>query len=142
MRTNCDQAHNNEPRRQSQPPSTSANHRKVGSHDQRDARSETEQFLRRDRDEDRSVLEFLSTPNYTFRNERMAKLYGIDGVSGDGVSARRIWRIRNAGGVTDAGQRVGDHLEPDADFAGETRQMGDGAVARHSASAAAERAGT
>ncbi len=48
---------------------------------------ETELFFASIKDEDRSVLEFLDA-NYTFVNDRLAKHYGIPGVSG--ASFRRV----------------------------------------------------
>ena len=44
--------------------------------------AETELFFESIRDEDRSVLEFLDA-DYTFVNERLARHYGIAGVTGD-----------------------------------------------------------
>ena len=44
--------------------------------------TETELFFESIRDKDRSVLEFLDA-DYTFVNERLARHYGIAGVSGD-----------------------------------------------------------
>ena len=49
--------------------------------------AETELFFDSIRDEDRSVLEFLDA-DYTFVNERLARHYGIAGVTGDGF--RRV----------------------------------------------------
>jgi mono/diheme cytochrome c family protein len=49
--------------------------------------SETRAFARYVMREDRGILEFLDS-DYTFLNERLAKLYGIDGVTGDEV--RRV----------------------------------------------------
>jgi hypothetical protein len=43
---------------------------------------ETQMFFKSIVDEDRSVLDFIDA-NYTFVNEPLAKLYGIDGVKGD-----------------------------------------------------------
>lgn len=45
-------------------------------------KQETELFFATVMAEDRSILEFLDS-DYTFLNERLAKHYGIDGVSGD-----------------------------------------------------------
>ncbi len=44
--------------------------------------TETELFFDSIRDKDRSVLEFLDA-DYTFVNERLARHYGIAGVTGD-----------------------------------------------------------
>ena len=44
--------------------------------------TETERFCRSIQDEDRSVLEFLDA-DYTFLNERLARHYGIAGVTGE-----------------------------------------------------------
>ena len=49
--------------------------------------TETELFFESIREEDRSVLEFLDA-DYTFVNERLARHYGISGVTGDGF--RRV----------------------------------------------------
>ncbi len=38
--------------------------------------------------EDRSILDFIDA-NYTFLNERLAKHYGIPGVTGAGIPPRR-----------------------------------------------------
>jgi len=43
---------------------------------------ETQLFFKSIMDEDRSVLDFINA-NYSFVNEPLAKLYGIDGVTGD-----------------------------------------------------------
>ena len=54
---------------------------------------ETELALRQLVREDRSVLELL-TADYTFVNERLAKHYGIPGVSGGALPARGAARRR------------------------------------------------
>jgi hypothetical protein len=48
----------------------------------RDMRTESERFFAYVVEEDKSILEFLDS-DYTFLNERLAKLYGIEGVEGE-----------------------------------------------------------
>ncbi len=96
---------------------------------------ETELFFEYVVREDRSVLDFLDA-DYTFVNERLAKHYGIDGVKGD--EFRKVTPAgRAARRRADAGQRPDGHLEPDADLAGQARQVDPGEHPRHAAAAAA-----
>ena len=60
-------------------------------------RRETELFFNAVMTEDRSVLEFLDA-DYTFLNERLARHYGISGVSGDEFRKVKL-TDRNRGGV-------------------------------------------
>jgi hypothetical protein len=64
-------------------------------------RQETEQFFASIMREDRSVLEFIDA-DYTFLNERMAKLYGIDGVSGDEFRRVELGESQRGGVLTQA----------------------------------------
>jgi hypothetical protein len=47
-----------------------------------DMKQETRLFVKNIMDEDRSILDFLRA-RYSFLNERLAKFYGVDGVTGD-----------------------------------------------------------
>ena len=101
-------------------------------------RRETELFFESIIREDRSVLDLLDA-NYTFVNERLARFYGIPGVTGpefrkvdvSGTRARR----RHSG----AGQRAHRVFVFHADLAGAARQVDPGESAERSASAAAAR---
>jgi hypothetical protein len=63
----------------------------------RDLMQETLLFARSIIQDDRSVLEFLDT-NFSFLNERLAKLYGIEGVKGE--EFRRVtFKNRERGGL-------------------------------------------
>jgi hypothetical protein len=64
-------------------------------------RGETESFFASIMREDRSVLEFIDA-NYTFLNERLAKLYGIDGVSGDEFRRVELGESQRGGVLTQA----------------------------------------
>ena len=85
--------------------------------------------------EDRSILDFIDG-KYTFLNERLAKHYGIPGVTGtefrrvelDGDRAQRR---------ADAGQRADGDVLSDAHFAGAARQVDSGEHSEHAAAAAA-----
>src|ERR1043166_4004117 len=60
-------------------------------------RTETEMFFESIIKEDRSILDFIDA-DYTFVNQRLARLYGISGVTGD--EFRRVsLSDRNRGGV-------------------------------------------
>ncbi|MDZ4782299.1 MAG: DUF1592 domain-containing protein [Planctomycetia bacterium] len=61
-------------------------------------RQETESFFTAIVREDRSVLEFIDA-NYTFLNERLAKLYGIEGVTGDEFRRVELGDSPRGGGV-------------------------------------------
>jgi hypothetical protein len=68
----------------------------------RDAmRTETELFFANILREDRSVLELLDA-NYTFMNERLAKHYGVEGVTG-GEFRKVTFRNRQRGGLLTQG---------------------------------------
>ena len=83
---------------------------------------ETELFFEAVMREDRSILDFLDA-DFTFLNERLAKHYGIPGVKGD--EFRRVTLKGDAARrPAHAGERPDGHLEPDADLAGEARQVG------------------
>ena len=84
-----------------------------------------------------SVLDILDA-DYTFLNEQLAKHYGIPGVTGARVAARR-WRQeilarRRPRASDDAGQAIGRVAhEPDP-----ARQLGQRSAARRAAAEAAE----
>ena len=65
-------------------------------------RRETELFVDHIVRDDRSILDFIDG-RYSFLNERLARHYGIAGVSGPGVPARRSDRRRRAAGVLTQG---------------------------------------
>jgi len=68
----------------------------------RDAmRGETERFFAAIMREDRSVLEFIDA-DYTFLNERLAKLYGIEGVSGEEFQRVSLGDSQRGGVLTQA----------------------------------------
>lgn len=70
--------------------------------DLRDAmRRETELFFENIIREDRSVLELIDA-NYSFLNERLARHYGVDGVSGDQFQ-KVIFKDRERGGILTQG---------------------------------------
>jgi hypothetical protein len=69
--------------------------------------TETELFFQSVRDKDRSVLEFLDA-DYTFVNDRLARFYGIAGVTGDGF--RRVSLAGTSrGGVLTQASVLNDH---------------------------------
>lgn len=59
---------------------------------------ETEQFFASIMREDRSVLEFIDA-DYTFLNERLAKLYGVEGVTGEEFRRVELGGSPRGGGV-------------------------------------------
>ncbi len=61
-----------------------------------DYMTELELFAKSIFDENRSVAEFM-TAKYTYLNERLALLYGINEREGRSLPARRARRIRRAG---------------------------------------------
>ncbi len=61
-------------------------------------RQETESFFAAIMREDRSVLEFIDA-DYTFLNERLAKLYGIEGVEGEEFRRVDLGASLRGGGV-------------------------------------------
>jgi len=61
-------------------------------------RRETEHFIERVFKENRSIMEFLDA-DYTFLNERLAKHYGIAGVSGDEFRLVELDRGQHRGGL-------------------------------------------
>jgi len=61
-------------------------------------RQETERFVEHIFKEDRGVLEFLDA-DYTFLNERLAKHYGIEGVSGDDFRLVKLDPRQHRGGL-------------------------------------------
>jgi hypothetical protein len=63
-----------------------------------DMGEETRRFVTHIIEEDRSIMEFLNA-DYTFLNERLAKHYGIDGVSGDEFRLVKLDRQRQRGGL-------------------------------------------
>jgi hypothetical protein len=65
-------------------------------------RKETERFVERVFMEDRSIMEFLDA-DYTFLNERLARHYGIDGVSGDEFRLVKLDLPHNRGGLIGQG---------------------------------------
>ena len=98
---------------------------------------ETELYFENVMREDRSILEFIDS-DYTFVNERLAKHYGIDGVQGERLPPR-VADGRPARRRADAGQHPDRDLQPDADLAGEARQVDPGKHPGHAAAAAAAR---
>lgn len=64
-------------------------------------RLETERFFAHILQEDRSLLEFLDS-DYTFVNERLARLYNIDGVRGDEFRKVELKDDRRGGIITHA----------------------------------------
>ena len=70
------------------------------------------------------MLEFLDA-DYTFVNERLARHYGIPGVDGRRVSPGLAGR-HAAGRRPDPGERPGGDVQPDADLAGQARQVDPG----------------
>jgi hypothetical protein len=64
-------------------------------------KKETELFFLHVMNEDRSVLEFLDC-DYTWANERLAKLYGISGVSGDEFRKVSLTGTHRGGLLTEA----------------------------------------
>lgn len=64
-------------------------------------RQETERFFAAIMREDRSVLEFINA-DYTFVNERLAKLYGIEGVTGDEFQRVELGDSQRGGVLTQA----------------------------------------
>ena len=97
---------------------------------------ETELFFEAILREDRSILDLLDA-DFSFVNERLAKHYGIEGVKGP--EFRRVKLPPNRGGVLTQAEHPDPDLEPDADLAGQARQVGAGADPRHAAAAAAAR---
>ena len=93
---------------------------------------ETELFFEAILREDRSILDLLDA-DFSFVNERLAKHYGIAGVTGP--EFRRVTLPPNRGRRPDAGERPDRDLEPDADLAGEARQVGARADPRHAPAA-------
>jgi Protein of unknown function (DUF1592)/Protein of unknown function (DUF1588)/Protein of unknown function (DUF1585)/Protein of unknown function (DUF1587)/Protein of unknown function (DUF1595) len=63
--------------------------------------TETELFFESVRDKDRSVLEFLDA-DYTFVNDRLARFYGIAGVTGDGFRRVSLAGTSRGGVLTQA----------------------------------------
>jgi len=61
-------------------------------------RQETERFVEHVFKEDRSIMDFLDA-DYTFLNQRLAKHYGIDGVSGDETRLVKLDRGQHRGGL-------------------------------------------
>jgi mono/diheme cytochrome c family protein len=64
-------------------------------------KKETELFFLHVMNEDRSVLEFLDC-DYTWANERLAKLYGISGISGDEFRKVSLTGTHRGGLLTEA----------------------------------------
>jgi hypothetical protein len=65
-------------------------------------REETERFVEYVVKEDRSIMEFLDA-DYTFLNERLARHYGIDGVSGGAFRLVKLDRRQHRGGIMTQG---------------------------------------
>ncbi len=61
-------------------------------------REETERFVSHIISEDRSIMDFLNA-DYTFLNERLARHYGIDGISGDDFSQVKLEPRSQRGGL-------------------------------------------
>ena len=84
-------------------------------------RSETERYFAHILRNNRSVLELLDS-NYTFVNERLARHYGIEGVTGERVSPG------GSGGSharrrADSGERSHVDVKPEPDESGEARAV-------------------
>ena len=87
--------------------------------------------------EDRSVIDLLDA-DYTFVNERLAKHYGIQNVYGPQFRRYTLPNgARHAPRPARQGRAAGRDVEPDADVAGDARQVGAGDAARRRAAAAA-----
>ncbi len=98
-------------------------------------KKETELFFLHVMNEDRSVLEFLDA-DYTWANERLAKLYGISGVSGE--EFRRVslaWHASRR--IAHGSECAVDHVKSRPDQSGEARQVGFGDIIGRSAPFAA-----
>ncbi len=65
-------------------------------------RQETEQFVEHVFKEDRSIMEFLDA-DYTFLNERLAKHYGIEGVTGEELRLVKLDPRQRRGGLLTQG---------------------------------------
>ena len=65
-------------------------------------REETERFVEHVFKEDRSIMEFLDA-DYTFLNERLARHYGIEGVSGDEFRLVKLDPRQHRGGLITQG---------------------------------------
>jgi hypothetical protein len=65
-------------------------------------REETERFVSHVIDKDCSIMEFLDA-DYTFLNERLAKLYGIEGVSGEEFRLVKLDAASHRGGLLTQG---------------------------------------
>lgn len=63
-----------------------------------DMREETRRFVAHVIEEDRSIMEFLDA-DYTFLNERLARHYGIEGVSGAEFRKVQLGKQRQRGGL-------------------------------------------
>ena len=88
--------------------------------------------------DDRSLLE-LFTANYTFLNERVARHYGIPGVSGD--EFRRVRYPDDARrGVLGPRERPAVDVDVRSNVSRASRQVGDGGAHGYAAAAPAERA--
>ena len=85
-------------------------------------RTETRMFFDAMLRENRPITEFLDA-KYTFLNERLAKHYGIDGVHGPGLPARRTDDTDQRGGVLSQAQRADCFELSDTDLAGHSRQI-------------------
>lgn len=64
----------------------------------RDMREETQRFVTHVIEEDRSIMEFLDADS-TFLNERLARHYGIEGVTGDEFRQVQLGKRRQRGGL-------------------------------------------
>jgi hypothetical protein len=63
-----------------------------------DMREETQRFVAHVVNEDRSIMEFLDA-DYTFLNERLARHYGMEGVSGDEFRKVEVGEQKQRGGL-------------------------------------------
>jgi hypothetical protein len=61
-------------------------------------REETERFVEHVIEQDRSIMEFLDA-DYTFLNERLARHYGIEGVSGEEFRLAKLDPAQHRGGL-------------------------------------------
>ena len=88
--------------------------------------------------EDRSILDFIDG-KFTFLNERLAKHYGIPGVTGPEFRRVELTGEERSGILTQASVLTVSSY-PDADLARAARQVGSGEFSERSAAASAARA--
>ena len=101
-------------------------------------RRETGLFIQNIIRDDRSVLDLLDA-DYTFVNERLARFYGIPGVTGPEFRRVDMSRTERGGGILAHASRPHGLLVFHPHLAGPARQMDSGESAERSASAPAAR---